>query len=694
MSYPVSHIALNSAAFVALIALSLYFLVRKRSAAGFLFSLFLFLLATTEIVYMSALNFYDDPLPLMKTSLFIESLFPASLMIFSLMYGRARPLQSISPAWWFLIIGAGVFPSVIFVFPADHFFISPDIKTDMVLFLGQKGYWFYTGIMIYCVIPLVNIEKTFASSSGEERWRMKYEAIGIIGIISVLIFYYSQGLLYRTINVQLLPVRSGVLILSSLFIWYSNIVRGNGVAISLSRHVVYRSVTLVSVGLYLLFLGLIGEGMRYFNVPFSKILTLFIAFASGLLILLLLFSERLRRKVRVYFSKHFFSFKHDYRIEWLKFADRLAQCRGIYDAQDIILTTYREAFELRGVSLHRVGNNENEFLYVSDQYLPLSAFTVHASSRLLSYFRESERVLNPYDGEYRPDKEERHFIQHSGAKIVVPLINNDRVQGLISFGERLIKEDYIYEDYDLMKTLARQAALALQNYEFSEEIAETREVVAMAKISSFVMHDLKNLASALSLLLSNAHDFMDDPEFQEDMIITVRNTVHKMDDLMQKLRIHEKKSLNTEIYDCDALARECVEEFKGLHCKANVVHNGTKIHACIDTEEMKNVLMNLLINASEAADHKGIIRVETGSSNGNAYVAIRDDGCGMAEEFIRQRLFKPFMTTKKKGLGIGLYQCKHIVDAHNGTIAVESDPGMGSTFTVYLPIADIRGKHE
>jgi hypothetical protein len=100
---------------------------------------------------------------------------------------------------------------------------------------------------------------------------------------------------------------------------------------------------------------------------------------------------------------------------------------------------------------------------------------------------------------------------------------------------------------------------------------------------------------------------------------------------------------------------------------------------------MQKVIGNLLLNASDAIAEDGKITVATSMGDGWAQLAVSDTGCGMSREFVQERLFRPFQTTKPKGMGIGLFHCKTIVEAHGGRIEVESEEGKGSTFRVFLP---------
>lgn len=681
-------IIISSVSAALLLILSVYTIAKQRSRTGVMLSFSVLLLASIEIIDRASLYLLYDPIALKKIVLHLESLLPATLLLFSMTYARQISHRSISALWWALLGVSALFPLSTVLVPADSFFYSPDLQIEQMMFLGNAGYWFYMGVMVYCILAIMNIEATYSAASVSEKWRIKFEVIGVGSILAVLIFYFSQGLLYRSINMNLIPIRSGVFIIASVLIGYSKIFRGDSVRIAVSQYILYRSMTLLTVGLYLLILGLIGEGLRYFGVAFSRDLTIFTAFATGIGMVIILLSGRLRRRAVVFLRKHFYAHKYDYRDEWLKFTEHLSSCKTIEDVYNAILTTYRETFGLKGASLYLLDKETKTYTLATTHNVSGGERRLEISPGLLSYFVERGRVFNPFDGEYNPTSEESSFVYETDAKLIVPLINNEVVTGVVVLGEHLAPEKLTYEDYDLMKTLARQATLAILNFKLSEELAETREVAAVAKISSFVIHDLKNLATNLSLVLDNAKNYIGDPEFQNDMIDTVKSTLNKMKGLIQELkRLPEKSTLHSELTDVHLLTKTVVEEIKGARERANIIYRGSSVMSIVDREEIKKVILNIILNALDAIEESGLIEIDTGVDKENIYIRVKDNGCGMGKEFIVNQLFKPFRTTKKKGLGIGLYQCKQIVTAHGGRIDVESEVRNGSVFTVYLPFA-------
>jgi putative PEP-CTERM system histidine kinase len=582
-----------------------------------------------------------------------------------------------------------LFPLAIVLILGNDLYYSSNFKNEGFLFLGSAGYWYYIGIMVSLIIALASVEITLTATHGIARDRMKFEAIGIMSLFAVLIFYYSQGLLYRTINMNLLPIRSSVFIIAAFLIGYSHAFRGSGTRVSISRHILYRSITLLVVGIYLLGLGLVGEGIRYFGVTFGRDLTVILAFAGAILLLAILLSEKIRRRTKVYINKHFYAGnKHDYREQWIKLTGRFSLCAALSDVQDAILTVFAETFGVAGASLYLASREDRRYIRVSELAMPKSPIEIRISGELNAYFAQRERVLNLTDGEFPLSASERLTFSQAGAWLVIPLISNNKVIGLAMFREQIVPEMLIYDDFDLMKVLARQAAQAITNLRLSEEIIEMRAMAAVSKVSTFVIHDLKNLTTSLSLCLDNAEEHIGNPDFQKDALSTIRSSLFKMKSLMQRLKsIPEKITLDTEVKNIDRLSKEVVAEFAKLKPK-RVVYNGEPVFSRVDGEEIKKVIVNLVQNALDASHEIGSVLVETFKDNGSACIRVSDTGKGMTEDYLKNHLFRPFRTTKETGLGIGLYQCRQIVEAHEGKIDVKSEIGKGSVFIIYLPASD------
>ncbi|ABB32222.1 multi-sensor signal transduction histidine kinase [Geobacter metallireducens RCH3] len=658
-----------------------------RTIAAYLSVVAIAVSASVEFCDLAAVaGYFGDPLDWKRYSLIAEGVVPAAWLAFSLTHARTVAVRFVTIVQRIFLTASLIFPAAVLALPRSMFFYSPDFDSERILFLSNAGYVFYCGLLVYVVISLINLEATFSNASLSSRWKIKFDFIGAGSFLAVLIFYYSQGLLYRTINMNLMPLRSLVFILALGMMLYSLLVRGNGVRIAVSRSMAYKSVVLFAVGLYLVALGIMGEGLRYFGEGHQKTLALGGAFIVGICLLVVLLSESAKRKVKVFIHKNFYQSKYDYRTQWLQFTDRLASARQGEELMAAILSGYCAIFAMGCGGLFVRNADSNEFNWAAGHELPSTGAVLRPDDPVLTPMIERSWVINLREDSPVCLPEQETYFAANGIQFLVPLFGPDRLEAVLVLGRPVNKnEQYLYEDYDLMKTLARQAASALMNYRLSEQLARSRELEVMGRVSAFIIHDLKNLVYTLSLTVDNGREHIADPEFQDDLLDTLSNTVNRMKVLISRLKnLPEKRSLELELVDLHRLAVDTAAMVPG---NGGISVTGSDTSAEVDREEIQKVVMNLLVNALEATDGKGPVMVEVGAGSA-PFIRVSDSGCGIPEEFLRTQLFSPFKTTKKKGLGIGLYQCRQIVEAHGGRIDVASTVGVGTVFTVWFNCGD------
>lgn len=567
------------------------------------------------------------------------------------------------------------------------FFYSPDFGAERMLFLGGMSSAFYVAMLVFLVAGLVSLESSLRNASREVRWRIKFEVLGAAALLGVMIFYYSQGLLYRSINMNLVPMRSVVFIAAAGMMAFSRFWRKSGSWLYLSQQMAFRSVVLLIVGCYLVGIGLMGEGMRYFGDSFQHNLLIALALLAGVGLLLVLLSETVKRKIRVYLHKNFYRQKYDYRTQWLQFTDGLAAAGSRDDLLRAIISGFCEIFGMGCGALFLKDVDRAAYQNRAVLQMEWTPLLFSGEDDLLQLITQRKWVIHLAEEMPGAGGPQGGYFQRFSIKFAVPLFHDGRLEGFILLGRPFNKDEaYYYEDYDLMKTLARQASSAILNLRLTDELSRAREMETVGRFSAFVLHDLKNLVSALAMVVDNAREHFDNPAFREDMFQSLEGTADKMKGLIARLKeLSAKPLLNLQRADLLELASATA----GMVNAAEIKVSGSHVLAEIDGEEMRKLLLNLMLNAVEASEGGSGVSVTVGADT-MAYVCVSDQGCGMTQDFIRNDLFKPFRTTKAKGLGIGLYQCRQIVEAHGGSIEVASEPGKGSVFTVKLPKAESR----
>jgi putative PEP-CTERM system histidine kinase len=443
-------------------------------------------------------------------------------------------------------------------------------------------------------------------------------------------------------------------------------------------------MTLLAIGVYLVGVALVGEGLSYLDLDVHGAMLMSIFMLTGVALAMVLMSETVRRKLLVLLHKNLYADKYDYRTQWLEFSKKVAEAESEEQLQDTVLRFYCNTFAVVSGLMFILSSDGERFECVANLGYPSPTFTLATNSEFTHHFGKSEWVLNVAEISDALRKSEEELLSWMDISFIVPLLSESQTLGMICLGPPINQQEiFYYEDFDLMKILARQATASLQNVRLSLQLSNLRELAAMGRVSTFVVHDLKNLGSNLALVAENAKEYLDDAEFQEDLHQTLATTVSKMTGLISRLdNLRGKQHLSRSSVDLLGLAEEAVS----LVSMGKATVDGVSANAYVDHEEILKVFLNLIINGLEASRSDEVVRIEVGH-NGMAYFSVTDSGCGMSEQFIRDRLFKPFETTKKKGFGIGLYQCKQIVQAHGGTISVKSEDGTGSKFTVNLPLS-------
>ncbi len=231
-----------------------------------------------------------------------------------------------------------------------------------------------------------------------------------------------------------------------------------------------------------------------------------------------------------------------------------------------------------------------------------------------------------------------------------------------------------------------QIAVGLVNLRLTEEIMRAKELEAFQAISAFFVHDLKNAASTLSLTLQNLPVHFDDPIFRQDALRGIGETANRINQLISRVGALRHLELKLTELDLNLLVADALEALKGAP-EINVVQElRLQPKLKVDRDQFGSVITNLLLNARDAVRPGGEVRIETSQIDSWAVLSVADNGCGMSPAFLKASLFRPFQTTKKKGLGIGMFQSKMIIEAHRGRIQVESAPGAGTTFRIMLPL--------
>ncbi len=276
-----------------------------------------------------------------------------------------------------------------------------------------------------------------------------------------------------------------------------------------------------------------------------------------------------------------------------------------------------------------------------------------------------------------------------------PLKTKNELLGAMAVESSMSEKDFTEADLELFSTFANEVALALENASLTENLIESRELDSFNRITSIIIHDLKGSISGLSLLLHNVQKNYDDPEFRADLTFTIADTIKKTEDLVARLT-SRPHLLELRSESVNLLLQRLVEKLylRKLPDVELIEEYGELPKMMIDADNMERVFENVILNALEAMPNGGKLTIVTRKTKKPlaAMVEVIDTGYGMTKEFIDYNLFKPFRTTKGKGLGLALFSCKEIVSLHGGKIEVKSELNRGTSFMVKLPILAVDGR--
>jgi putative PEP-CTERM system histidine kinase len=248
-----------------------------------------------------------------------------------------------------------------------------------------------------------------------------------------------------------------------------------------------------------------------------------------------------------------------------------------------------------------------------------------------------------------------------------------------------------WEIFDLLRLAGSQAASCLAHGELAERLAVARQFESFNRMSTFVVHDLKNLLSQHSLLLANAERHKANPAFQEDMLATLAHSVQKMTTLLHRLSRGDHAGECAPQVLADVLRRS-MQPYEAALPRPVLHIADPALRALADGQRLERTVAHLLQNAIEATPPDGRIAVSLRRRGEHAVIEVRDTGSGMSESFMRERLFQPFETTKAAGMGIGVYESREYIQELGGRIEVDSRPGSGSAFRIVLPLQPVSGR--
>ena len=633
------------------------------------------------------------------TALLAKSCLVGVWFCFSVTYSRGNQLAAFR-GWRFLAIVGSLLPLTVALW----------YRADLFRLLAYEepvsGWWLsfrppgkvLNGLMLVgAVLILMNLERIFRAAVGTARWRIKFLLLGVAMIFGARIYTRSQVLLFSGHDVSLFGLESGALILGSIFI-ARGYFRGalNTLDLYPSRAVLQTSLTILLVGGYLFIVGLLAQVAGHLGGASSFRLDAFIILLGVACLAVFLLSDKARQTIQQFVSRNFRRPQHDFRKVWAQLTEATADAR---DESRLCAATAKllsEIFSALSVSIWLV-DEQNEIFFLGASTAGQSsevshgkraAIAVTTNADLLRKLRHSIDIDALQEAWVKPVRSlcDSRF-EEGGHRICLPLRTRDQCLGVAILADRVNGISYSAEERSLLECIGDQIGSRLSGLRLMAEITARKELEALQQISAFFVHDLKNAASTLSLMLNNLPVRFADPAFREDAMRGIRSTVDRMNQLVSRAgSLRRPRDLMATECDLNEIVRRSMGGFNGSQNVQWIEKLEALPRVKADRDQLQSVVDNLLLNACEAIGTGGRVTVETSCLDHWASIHVIDNGCGMSSKFMSESLFRPFQTTKKKGLGIGMFQAKMIVEAHRGKISVSSEPGVGTKVRVLIPL--------
>jgi putative PEP-CTERM system histidine kinase len=577
-----------------------------------------------------------------------------------------------------LFLGAGILLT-------GKFAWSTDAAVSLVAIVG-------TGLMISALV-LILTEQLFRNAPFDARSGLRYFCVGLAGIFVYDLLVYSLIIVSDYLNASQWAARGFV---NAVFAVPLVFAVHRSFRLTPDKDVPYQFtfyvLSIIAMTTFIVTAFLADYYIAVTGGTLSGVFRILVFAVVALFTAVMIVSPTVRARVRVLVMKSFFQYKYDYRKEWLRFISTLSTT----EADNVPVTAIR--------SVAQIVNSPGGVVWVEEEetrsFEPFGAWNcalpetagVASDSALARFLRQREWVIDlvemrDYPMRYGGLVLDDWVAEHVEWWLIVPLLLQKELFGFIVLEKPRVVPSLNFEDHDLLRTVGRHVATYIHQAESDRRLSESRQFGTYNRLTAFLMHDLNNLIAQQSLVVKNAEKFRHNPDFVDDAIDTIANSVARMRRLMEQLSTGSEKSAQQEV-DLRALLKKAAKRCDPRLPKPRVDGGESTVSVNADPERLTTVFEHLIRNAQDATKGTGFIDVSLAADENIATITITDEGCGMTAEFIRERLFRPFDSTKgSQSMGIGAYQAREYVRQLGGHIDVSSKVGEGTRFEIRLPTA-------
>jgi putative PEP-CTERM system histidine kinase len=561
----------------------------------------------------------------------------------------------------------------------------------LLIFLNPTASSLYTSQLLvrigFGVIGLLTIENLWRNTEPQRRWHVWPLCLALGGLFAYELFLFADAFITRgRVDPGLGLGRAiAAAFMAPLLALAMARNREWRVDIHVSRQVVFHTATLLASGCFLLAVAIVGMVLRKFGGDWGLVLQLAMLFGSIVVLATVLSSGSLRRRLKFLISRNFFTHRYDYRVEWLKFIELISDSSQAEELQVRIIRALAGFVDSPAGVLWSLSRGTG--------YRPTAVWQLPAP-REAKLATEDPFIAGFRDGswiqERLPEATDQAWpFASQNAWLAVPLSYRREVVGfvLLDWINHSVALDW--EAFDLLRAAGRQAASYLSEERSTKVLRDSELLNEYGKRFAFVVHDIKNVASQLGLVVSNAKRHIHDPNFQQDMLQTIEDAVARMNHLLSQLKAGAA-SRAPRLADADAIVAAVAAALADGPVTIETRTDREDCVAAIDPERLRSALTHLTQNAIEASRPGDCVVISTRRHRAHLVIDIVDRGQGMDDTFIRDELFLPFRSTKSDGHGIGAFQTRELIRMSGGDLEVISERGVGTTMRILLPLVPER----
>ncbi|GJL61055.1 MAG: histidine kinase [Nitrospirales bacterium] len=605
--------------------------------------------------------------------------------------------------WWKIIAGGATLLAMLILGMPDGFMqVNPDRE---IVFGRPEGLMIWGFILLASCVGIFQLERILQSFPDPLRYRLKYVLIGLGGLACISIaqaFLLVVAPVWRQEDVWAGEIAS----FSSLVIMALGLRRWRGPQmiqkIQISHHAVYASLVVVCVSGYFVLVAMVTVVVQQTDWAVRESLGIVLMFLAVMGLVVALLSRRIRVEFQQVVSRHFFKAKYDYREKWLEVTETFSACQDVQELLNRYLEWLSRTFGTSRVTIwkyfdvdgryHQIRKERRQRMLKENNRLPrMSEPTPIPETHSLIHHLKGQREPVLVGMRQRAAEDWREFLDCTHADVCVPMVTEKgRLLGFCTLSQEPVYDAYDQDDFDLLRAIAHHVTMLLIQFELVEERSSSAKWEAVHRFSAYYLHDLKNLASSLSLVAQNAAQYGSNIEFQASAMQTVKNTSQRIIDLMGELSRQAKEPNLSEggpmeSVDVNVLIKDILAAVSSPGCQP-YFSPGVEVPVLqLKREAIKQVLLNLIFNARQATEQQGTIEISTAYDGQQVIVELVDTGSGMSVAQL-ENVFQPFKSSKKNGLGVGLFQCKRIVEDHHGVVHIESQEGKGTTVIITFPV--------